>query len=605
MSVLLPGGDRLQNRGWGFLDVVGRLKPGVSLSEAQAHMKVVASTLEKAYPEHNENRTVLLVPETDALLPERAQGLATRLVGILMGVVAFVLLIACANVANLQMARVKSREGEMGVRLALGANRSRLFRQLLTESILLALIAGLAGLGLAYGLNCALQSISLPVGAPVSVDVHLDARVLAFTAGVTLLAAVLFGLAPAFRTIRSSPSLQGGPSARVVGTSRLGSILVGAQIALSLLLLIGASLFLRSLRDAQEVDPGFDANGVLLASVDPVLQGYDLAGSRRFYEALSRNAARLPGVRSVALADSVPMQLGSSQWDVTIEGYVPAKNERMNIDYNIVSPGYFETMGIPLLSGRDFGPDDRAEGQGALIVNATMAKHFFAEGDAVGRRVATGGRDRVIVGVVGDTKVYSLGERPLSYMYFPYEQTPRATGLILHVRTGGDPVSLVEPVRAEVRALDSGLPLFDIETIQERLAFGLLSSRLSASVLGVFGLLALVMAGIGLYGVTAYGVSQRTREIGLRMALGAGTAEVIRLVLGRVALVTAIGMVMGLTGGLLFSRVARGLLFGTSGNEAVSFVVAPLVILLAALLAGYLPARRASALDPMRALRYE
>ncbi len=600
MGVLIPGPDRLGSRGRGFLDVVGKLKPGVGLDEAQAHMNVVARELSLAYPDENQDRGVALVLESRALLPSEAQDAMTGTVLILMGVVSFVLLIACGNVANLQLARAKAREGEMGVRAALGARRSRLVRQLLTESVVLAAIAATAGVALAFAVNHAVKSISLPVGAPVYFDIGINPRVLAFTTLAAVVSAIVFGLAPALRASASS-----GSSSRLVSGSRLGAVLITGQIALSLVLLIGASLFLKSLRAAQDIDPGFDADSVLLAAVDPNLQGYDEAKVRGFYQRLASAAFSLPGVVSVGLADAAPIQLGTQQWGVEIEGYVPATNERMNLDFAIVTPGYFETLRIPILRGREFGTEDGADGQGALIVNETMARRFWPDVDPIGRPIRTGGRDRVVVGIAADSKVYSLGERPLALMYFPYEQMGRGAALTLFLRTRGDPLALVDPLRGQVRALDASLPLYDIETMHERLAFGLLPSRLSASVLGAFGIVALLMAAIGLYGVTAYGVAQRTREIGLRMALGAAAPDVLRLVLRRVLAMSMAGLGIGIAGGVLLGSLARGLLFGSGASDLSTYLAGPLVIALTALLAGFIPARRAARIDPMAALRYQ
>jgi predicted permease len=599
MGVLIPGTDRLNRRGWGFLDVVGRLKRGISLGEAQAHMAVVARELSLAYPDENWDRTVTLVPESRALLPAEAQDAMTTTVLVLMGVVGFVLLIACGNVANLQLARAKAREGEIGVRVALGAGRSRLLGQLFTESAVLALLAAAAGVALAFALNRAVRSIALPVGAPVHVDVGLNLRVLSFTALVAVLSAILFGLAPALRASRSP-----GSSSRLVSGSRALDVLVSTQVALSLILLIGASLFLKSLRAAQDVDPGFDADSVLLVSIDPGLQGYDGTRARALYEDLARAASGLAGVASLGYADVAPIQLGAQQWDAEIEGYVPAANERMNLDYAIVTPGYFEALRIPLLAGRNFGAQDQTEGPGALIVNETMARRFWPESDPMGRQIRTGGRDRTVVGVVADSKVYSLGERPLAFMYFPYEQMDPATSLTLFVRTRRDPLALVEPLRAAVRALDPALPVYDIQTMHERLAFGLLPSRLSANILAAFGMVALAMASIGLYGVTAYGVAQRTREIGLRMAMGAAAPDVLRLVLKRVLVLSMTGLAAGIAGGVLLGYAARGLLFGSGASEPSTYLAGALVIAVSALLAGFLPARRAVRIDPMAALRH-
>jgi predicted permease len=604
-GVLVPGADRLGNRGWGFLDVVGRLRPGVDFEAAQAHMGVVARELAELYPDQNTDRTVRLVPEAKAILPEDAQGATETTVFILMGIVTFVLLIACANVANLQLARGKAREGEIGVRLAMGAARARLLRQLLTESVLLSAAAALLGVGLAFAMNYGVKSISLPVGAPVIVDVRLDSRVLAFTAAVSLLSAILFGLTPALKVTRSASPISGDATSRIVARSRFGSILVAGQVALSLVLLVLASLFLSSLRAAQDIDPGFDPDGVLIASVDPVLQGYDPIRVRGFYQSLASAAASLPGVLATGLGENPPVQLSSQQWAVDIEGYVASPNERMNIDYNVITPGYFDVLRIPLLRGRDFEAADREGGPGALIVNETMARRFWANGDAVGRRVRTGGIDRTVVGVVADSKIYSLGESPFAFMYLPFEQTSHGTSLTLFLRVRENPLGLVEPLRAQVRALDASLPLYGIETLHERMSFGLLPSRLSAGILGALGLVALAMAAIGLYGVTAYSVSQRTREIGLRMALGATAFEVRRLVLRQVALVAALGLTAGLAGGIALSFLARGLLFGTGVSSPMPYLTAVLTIAGASFLASYVPARRASRIDPMIALRHQ
>jgi predicted permease len=602
MGVLIPGTDRLNRRGWGFLEVVGRLKRGISLAEAQAHMMVVARELSLAYPDQNRDRTVTLVPESRALLPAEAQGAMTTTVLVLMGLVGFVLLIACGNVANLQLARAKAREGEIGVRVALGAGRSRLLGQLFTESAVLALLAAGTGVALAFALSRAVRSISIPVGAPVHVDVGLNLRVLSFTVLVAVFSAVVFGLAPALRASRGP-----GSSSRLLSGSRALDVLVTFQVALSLILLIGASLFLKSLRAAQDVDPGFDPDSVLLVSLDPGLQGYDGTRARGLYQDLARTASGLSGVASLGYADSAPIQLGTQQWDVEIEGYVPAANERMNLDYAIVSSGYFETLRIPLLAGRDFGAQDHAEGQGSLIVNETMARRFWPERDItwpIGRPIRTGGRDRTVVGVVADSKVYSLGERPLAFMYLPYEQMDPATSLTLFVRTRQDPQALVEPLRAAVRDLDQALPLYDVQTMHERLAFGLLPSRLSANVLAAFSMVALAMASIGLYGVTAYGVAQRTREIGLRLALGAAAADVLRLVLKRVLAMSLAGLAAGIAGGVLLGYLARGALFGSGASEPATYLAGALVIAVSVLLAGLLPARRAVRIDPITALRH-
>ncbi len=599
-----PGSNLLESRGFRSVQALGRLRPGTTLQAAQANTSAIAARLAAEYPDSNGEQGSKLIPLKVSLFPQGARAAVSAMVWILMGVVGLVLLIACANVANLLLARAAARRGEVSVRLALGAGRGRLVRQLLTESMLLAALAGGFGVVVAMWTNRLIVSLQPPLPIPIDIDVGIDLSVLAFTAVATLLTAVLFGVAPAIQATR--PDLVAalkGASLQGSGRSRLKNTLVISQISLSMVLLIGAGLFLRSLQNAQSIDLGFDASNMLVASLDPGLQGYDEALSDDFYDQLMERVGALPGVRSVSIGVSVPLSFGGSrQWGFSVEGYEFSPNERSNVDYNVVGPGYFRTMRIPIVAGREFTDEDVEEGQPAIVINETFARRFFADRDPIGGIVNTMGGERVVVGVAQDSKYYTIGEDPLPYAYGPYRQV-NLTQMTLHVRTDNDPLAVVASVRAETRSLDANLPLFDVRTMSDHVGNALLLQRLTTGIFGVFGSLALLLAAVGLYGVMAFTVAERTREIGIRVALGADGADVRGLVLKKSMSLALIGLAIGLALGLGLAVLIAGALYDVSPFDPLTLGGGSATILVVAFLASYLPARRATRIDPMTALR--
>ncbi|MFN2455425.1 MAG: ABC transporter permease [Pyrinomonadaceae bacterium] len=603
------GGSLLTRRGNQWLQVIGRLKPNVTFAQAQANTQSIARALAQEYPRTNDGHDVALF--TLARDTDGAQVILLPVLTILMVVAGLVLLIACANVANLLLARAAARRREIGIRLALGASRGRIVRQLLTESVLLALLGGIAGLFIALWTAGSLGSFVPPIGLPVSLQVNLDARVLGFTFLVSLATGVLFGLAPALASSRpdlvSTLKDESGSVAGGRGKGRFRNSLVVAQIALSLVSLIGAGLFVRSLQRAQTISPGFDPDNVLLASFDLFPNGYDEARGTQFYRALTERVGNLPGVESVSLADSIPLGLlGNSSQGVSIEGYTPRRDEELNFAYNTIAPGFLRTMRIPLASGREFEATDGEKSQGVVIINETAARRYFAPGqDADGKRLKdSNGHDLLIVGVAKDIKYKTLNEPPKPYMYLPLFQnyTPDMT---LVVRTKSNPLSVLSGVRNEVHALDANVALFNEKTLVEHAGVSLFAQRLAVTFLSVFGLLALALAAIGIYGVMAYSVAQRTHEIGVRMALGAQTSDVLKLITRQGFALAITGIGIGLLSALALTHLLTSLLYGVSAIDPLTFIVMPLLLGGVALLACYVPARRATKVDPMIALRHE
>ena len=604
-QVMPSSARRLEDRGNNYLNSIARLRPGVSIERARDRMKAIVAELRELYSEEYKESEILLLSQSEAGIHPRFHGAQVALSTVVMAVVVMLLLIACVNVANLFLARARDRGREMAVRLSVGASRARLVRQLLTESLVFSITAGVAGLALGWGVISIVNRVRLPVDIAIEPDLRLNAPVLLFTLGVSVVTGLLFGLVPALQATRASlvPALK-GEAAASGSRSRMSRPLVVAQMALSLILLVCSGLFLRNLRAATSIDKGFDSDNLLIAGLDPGLQGYDRARSEQFYRRLLERLRAMPGVRSAALAEEVMLGLGQQDRGVEIPGYTPAKNEKMSIDYNIVSPGYFATMGIRLLRGREFTASDDSAAQGALVVNQRFADRFWPGQDALGKRVGIGGREHVIVGLVPTGKYHTLGEAPLEFLYLPLAQAWKAS-LTINVRTAGDPAAFAPRLRAEVAALDRDLPLTDLRTMNSFLGVALFPARIVGAVLGVFGLLGLVLAAVGIYGVMSYSVAQRTREIGIRMAIGAARAQVVRLVMGQGMRLVVAGAGIGLVGALAASRLLRGVLYGSSVVDPVAFVGVPLGLTAVAMLAIWIPARRAASVDPMRALRSE
>jgi putative ABC transport system permease protein len=610
---LLPGADRFGDRSNAWLQVFGRLKPGVSPEQAQAAVGIASRRLAESYPRENGGLERTEVYPVSEVRGASFLQVIPVFLGLVMVIAGLVLLIACANVANLLLARALLRRQEVAIRLALGASRWRLIRQFLTESVLLALAGGAAGCLLAFWLTNMLRSFRPPTPVPIEINATLDARVLGFTLAVSVLSGLLFGLAPAWHASRPdlTPMLKddrltgGGRKARF----SLRNLLVISQVAVSLVLLICAGLFIRSLQHAQNIDPGFAAERLLTVSLDLEPGGYDEARGMAFYQQLLDRVERVPGVQSASLGEIIPLMISRKSGDVAIEGQEAPDGNYPEVDNNAVGPRYFETMGIPIIAGREF---DRREAPGTtsvVIINETMARRFWPGQSPLGRRLRFVGRGNTfspyfeIVGVARDSKYRTAGEDPKPFFYTPALQN-YGQQTVLHVRTVGEPDSMRRAVRESILALDKAL-LIEVVEMRENIAMGLLPARVAAAALGLFGLLGLSLAVVGIYGVISTVASQRRGEIGLRMALGARPRDIFRLVVGQGLKLTLIGVVLGGAVALALTRVLAGLLTGVSATDPLTFLAVPLLLMIVALLACWLPARRAAQVDPMVALRCE
>jgi putative ABC transport system permease protein len=522
-----------------------------------------------------------------------------------MVVVALVLLIACVNAANLLLAQAAARHRELAIRMALGAGRGRLIRQMLIESTLIAFLGGCVAFLLASWLAPALLSLK-PPSLPIKMDVPFDWRVLAFTLGVSLATGIVFGIAPALRAAKTSvaPALKDDVWIGGHRKLRLRDALVVAQITVCSVLLIGAALCVRSLLNAQSIDPGFDAQHEMMAVLDPGSLGYSEAKGRAFYNELLDRVRALPGVSSVSLAGYLPLTTEETVQGTEPEDHPAQPGHAPGIDNTEVGPDYFRTMGISLVRGREFNAQDRAGAPGVAIINDALAKRFWPGQDPIGRRVIVADAHLQVVGVVRTGKYRTLSEASLPFLYRPILQNyrPRCT---LVVRTAGDPHSLLTEVRREIQALDPNVVPIDLETMKEYMALPLFPAHTAGLLLGAFGALALVLAVGGLYGVMCYAVSQRTHEIGVRVALGAERRDVLKLVVGHGMLLALVGLGAGLASAFAATRALTSLLYGISSSDPVTFVSVSLALMGVAFAASYIPARRATKVDPMVALRYE
>jgi len=597
----------LTDRGSRWLMVMGRLKPGVTVVQAQANIAAIARQLERTYRQTNDQMgaAVYLLSQSPFSLKRSMQSA----LAVLMAAVAIVLLIACANIANLLLARAASRRKEIAVRLALGSTRWRMLGQMLTESFVLASCGAAVGLTLAFWTARSLPAFLPPYGIQVSFDTRPDVVVLAFTLGLTVITTVLFGLAPALQA--SKPDLVAAlkDNAAALGQGQrkfpLQHALVISQMALSTVALISAGLFVRSLREAYEADPGFDPHRVLLASFDPFLSGHDDNHGREFYRRLIERVRTLPGVQSVTLARRLPLTLsGIAFANVVIDGYTPAKDEDMHLNYETVGPDYFRTMRIPLVQGRDFDERDNEHARGVVIINETMARHYWTGGDALGRRIKLDKSWLQIVGIAKDVKNRTLNEALQPFLYVPFLQDYRSN-MILVARTVIEPKTMFHAVRAETAALDPKIPMFDAKTFEQHIGLSLFLQRMAATILSIFGLLALSLTAVGVYGVMAYAVSQRTRELGIRISIGASRSDVLKLILGQGLTLSVVGLIGGLVTALVVTRFSAHLLYGVSSADPVTFTVIALLLLGVAVVSGYFPARRATRIDPVVALRME
>jgi predicted permease len=608
MQAQLETGNKwLDERNVENIFLQGRLKPGVTMAHAQAALNSIALDLEREYPDANEGKRVTLSPP--GLIGLAMRGPVLGFTGLLMAVVGLVLLLACTNLANLLLARAAERRREIAVRLALGASRFRLVRQLLTESMLLALIGGALGLLPASWLLNLVMAFKVPVNVPLSVEIPIDYRVYVFTFVLSVLTGVTFGLLPALQATRAGQMAALKDDASIGGYRRswLTSTLIVGQVAISLVLLVGGGLMLRALGQAHKINLGFNPQNAVEVSFDLRLQGYDNGRGKEFQKRVLEKLRAVPGVSAAGAADLVPVDLHFSRARVFIEGQ-PAEraSNAPSSMYSRIGPEYLRAMGTHLIEGRDFTEHDDENAARVAIINETFARRFFPGENPIGKQFSLGsleGRKTQIVGVVEDGKYAGLNEDPKPLVCRPLWQSDVGSTSVI-VRTEGDPRKLMTTLRREVQQLDPTLPI-STSTLVDKLSLPLLPARIAATVLGGFGLLALALAAIGIYGVISYTVLSRTHEIGIRMALGAQRSTVLRLVLGQGMTLTLIGVAIGVSAALALTRLMKSLLFGVSASDPATFVTASGVLVAVALLAGYLPARRATKVDPLVALRHE
>jgi len=591
-----------------FLDVIGRLRPGATVDQARAELGTLARSLLHDHPESNRGVTFLAEPYREYLAKEIRPPMI-----MLMSAVVFVLLIACANVANLMLARATVRQREMGLRAALGAGRGRLARQLLTESVMVALAGGALGVLIAYWSNDIVMA-SIPIELAWWMKFGIDGGALLFTAAVAVASGLLFGLAPVFQVTDQSlyESLKDGGSQVSAGRAhhRMRNGLVVTEIALSLVLLAGAGLMIRSFLRMQEIRGGLDPQGVITGRVTLPVAVYPEDGDRRrFFAELLPEIASLPGVVSASVTGQLPYGNSSSTRPIMVEGHEQDREEQMPwANYSPVSPGFFATLRIPRRLGRDFVAEDRAGSPPVAIVNESAARLLWPGQDPLGRRLRFGARDtsawRTVIGVVADVRQLARRDRVSAQVYVAHAQDP-VQSMTLVVRARGNPAALTDPLRRLVRARDADLPLYDLRTMPEAVYLAVWEPRLYALLMAFFALIALVIAAVGIYGVMAYSVAHRTQEIGIRMAMGAAQGTVVRMVVVQGMRLTALGLGIGLAVAFVITRLMASLLFGVSAGDPPTFLGVAVILAGSALLACWLPARRATRIDPMVALRSE
>jgi predicted permease len=602
-------GPGLQDRDSSWLMAAGRLRDGVREQSAAAEIEAIGSRLKAAWPASNKDRG-FHVERAGQVNPGMRKMVVVFFL-MLVGAATLVLLAACANVANLLLARASVRQKEIATRLAIGAGRGRLIRQLLTESVLLALLGGIGGYAIAQLGAIAIGTSRIPMVLPVDLSISLDYRIMLFSMALSTLTGVVFGLVPALRITR--PNLVGAlKDERVqLGQSRLfglRNLLVVAQVAICLVLLISSGLFLRGLHSAHNIETGFANRNLLMMAFDPSLNRYSPDETRRIVDAMIDRTAALPGVESASLTSSVPLSVEGTQNSFFPDGKTSG-NEKTAIlaDIYSIAPRFFETFGIRLIEGEDFRPGVPAGD--VVIVNQALAEKAFSKQNPVGRRISYFGRMVRIIGLVATTKSRTIGEDPHPILYFPIAKDLRGndslTGITLVLRTRGNPAAYAPLVRQTIRDIDPALAVFDVRTMDAHLSRALFLPRAAAFLFGLAGFMGLLIATVGIYGVISFAVARQTREIGIRMALGARRGQVLGAVLKQGLLLTAIGSAIGVGLALALSRIAASLLYGVSPTDTVTFIAVPALLLFIALLACLVPARRAASLDPILALRYE
>jgi predicted permease len=608
-SLLMPQGDLIHDHHYFWLFVLGRLKPGVTTQQAQEEMTLRLKPEVEAYPEeHRGHDTVTAYPLWRS--PFGANAFFSALLPMLMAISGFVLLLACANVANLMLVRSVTRRREIAIRMSLGASRWRLVRQFLVESVVLALAGGAIAMFATVWTSGSMMRFVPQTDFPIHLSIQADRTVLIAALVISLLTGIVFGILPALRASGDAPVtvLKEGAGSASGGfrRARLTSGLVVAQISLSLLLLICAGLFIRSFRNAQQVDKGYNSHNILMASYDLFAAGYSDAGGIQFDRQLLAGLEALPGVQSVMLTSRTPLGFGGGSTSVKPEGYVPPPNVSMETQVAIISPNYFQTMQLPLVKGRDFTPLDGGDTQRVVIVNETFEDRYWPGQEAIGKQVVSDltNESFTVVGVARNSKYNQLNEAPTPFVYLPLYQVYRA-GMTINARVTGDPLAFGKVAEKAIHDVNADIVVFDVTTLESREQIATIGLRIGGTFVGAFGLLALVLAAVGIYGVTSYTTRQRTHEIGIRMALGARKADILRLVLGRGMLLTAIGLAVGLALSFGVTRFMQSLLLGITPTDALTFSAVAVLLGAVALVACFLPARRAMCVDPMVALRYE
>jgi predicted permease len=605
-----PESNYLDKRDESNMFAVGRLKPGVSAAQAEASLNLLAAQLAKDFPNENEGLRIQVVPPGFILPQLRNEMLSVS--AALMGLVALVLLIACTNLANLLLARATERGREIAIRLSIGAGRARIVRQLLTESVMLAVAGGLVGMALAQWIIDSIMALKPPIAIPLTLELHVDWRVLVFSMIVSVITGILFGLIPALQATKPDliPALKDAASQSGVRRSLLRSGLVVAQVAVSLLLLIAAGLTLRALQRLRAMNPGFNPENALMMNFDLSMQGYEADAGAQLRKQLLNRVESLPGAKSASITDFMPLSMNYSGTSILIEGRPQERGVNTPQAMQArVGLKYFETIGAPLVAGRDLTEQDQEEKTRSAVVNETFARKFFPGANpienALGKQFRTSpeGQPWQIAGVARDGKYFTIGEDPQAFVWFPICKQLAYNYLL--VRTSAKPETVIGAIRGEFRNLDPNLPVTDVKTLTEHMSLSLFPARAFAALLSAFGLLALALAAIGLFGVMSYAVSQRTREIGVRMALGAGAKDIFKLVIGRGLLLTSIGVGVGLALALVGTRLLSSLLYSVSAIDPLAFVGVTLLLVAVAFLACFFPARRAMKTDPMVALRYE
>jgi predicted permease len=606
---LLPQGSLLHDHHYFWLFVMGRLKPGVQPERAQEEMTVLLKREVKNYPEEHRGHDSVTVYQLWRS-PFGANQFLSTLLPMLMTIAGLVLLLACANVANLMLVRSVARRREIAIRMSLGASRWRLVRQLLVESLILALAGGVVALLITSWTAGTFMKFIPTTDFPISLGIRVDRAVLLAAFVISVLTGVIFGILPAYRASSEAPvgvlKEDTGSASGGLRRARLASGLVVAQISLSLLLLVCAGLFIRSFLSAQQINPGFNSHNVLMASYDLFTAGYSDQKGAEIDRQLVERLEALPGAQSVALSNRVPLGLGGGSTSVKPEGYVPQANESMETQVAIVTPNYFQTLQIPMVKGRDFTLQDTMSSQRVVIVSETFVNRYWPNQEALGKQLNSDLTHEwfTVVGVARDSKVNGLNEKPTPFVYLPQYQVYKSTMIVI-VRTTGDPLAFGKTVEKTIHELNPDLVVFDVTTLELREQFASFGQRVAGTFVGAFGLVALVLAAVGIYGVTAYTTRQRTHEIGIRMALGASKQDILRLVLAHGLRLTLVGVLLGLAAAFALTRYLGSLLLGVTSTDALTFSSVAILLCGVALFACFIPARRAMRVDPMVALRYE